>query len=88
MSRLQHLVITVLLLGGYTILLVECVRTIDATAVLLAMTMGIPVFAAMPPIDATIVGLLVLSHAGHLARKGLNAIQRYGWRNPIPAGEQ
>lgn len=68
-SRLQHLVITALLLGGYVILLVEYVRTIDATAVLMAMTMGVPVFATMPPVDATFVGLLGVSHAGYLAFK-------------------
>lgn len=68
-SRLQHLVITALLLGSYVILLVEYVRTIDATAVLMAMTMGVPVFATMPPVDATFVGLLAVSHAGYLAFK-------------------
>jgi len=73
-SRLQHMVITVLLLGGYIILLAEYVRTIDACAVLLAMTMGAPVFASMPPIDPTFVGLLALSHAGYLAFKNPNAV--------------
>jgi hypothetical protein len=70
-SRLQHLVITTLLLGGYIVLLVEYVRTLDATAILMAIMTGAPVFAAMPPVDATFVGLLALSHAGYLAFKAI-----------------
>jgi hypothetical protein len=70
-SRLQHLVITLLLLGGYIVLLVEYVRSLDGTGILLAALTGAPLFAAMPPIDATFVGLLALSHAGYLAFKAL-----------------
>lgn len=70
-SRLQHLVITGLLLGGYVVLLLEYVRTVDGPAVLLANLTGAPVFAAMPPVDGTFVGLLALSHAGYLAFKAL-----------------
>lgn len=70
-SRLQHLVITTLLLGGYIVLLVEYVRTLDATAILMAIMTGAPVFASMPPVDATFVGLLALSHAGYLAFKAM-----------------
>jgi hypothetical protein len=72
-SRLQHLVITVLLLSGYIVLLVEYVRTIDGASILLAAITGAPVFATMPPVDATFVGLLALSHAGYLAFKALPA---------------
>lgn len=77
-SRLQHMVITLLLLGGYVILLAECVRTIDATAVLLAMATGAPVFASMPPIDETFVGLLALSHTGYLAFKNPKGLKTPG----------
>jgi hypothetical protein len=72
-SRLQHLVITGLLLSGYIVLLVEYVRAIDGATVLLALLSGAPVFAAMPPVDATFVGLLALSHTGYLAFKALPA---------------
>lgn len=70
-SRLQHLVITGLLLGGYVVLLLEYVRTVDGPAILLANLTGAPVFATMPPVDGTFVGLLALSHAGYLAFKAL-----------------
>lgn len=73
-SRLQHLVITTLLLGGYIVLLVEYVRTLDATAILMAIMTGAPVFASMPPVDATFVGLLALSHAGYLAFKAMPSV--------------
>ncbi len=70
-SRLQHLVITGLLLSGYVLLLVEYVRAIDVTSVLISALTGAPVFAAMPPIDGTFISLLVLSHAGYLAFKAM-----------------
>ena len=70
-SRLQHLIITTLLLGGYIVLLIEYVRTLDATAILMAIMTGVPVFASMPPVDATFVGLLALSHAGYLVFKAM-----------------
>ena len=70
-SRLQHLVITLLLLGGYVVLLVEFVRTLDATAIMMAVLTGAPIFAAMPPVDATFVGLLAISHVGYLAFKAM-----------------
>ncbi len=70
-SRLQHLVITGLLLASYIVLLVQYARAIDGTAVLLALRTGAPVFAGMPPVDATFVGLLTLSHAAYLGFKTL-----------------
>jgi hypothetical protein len=72
-SRLQHLVITGLLLSSYIVLLVQYARTIDGAAVILALRSGAPVFASMPPVDATFVGLLVLSHAAYLGFKTLPA---------------
>lgn len=72
-SRLQHVVITGLLLGSYTVLLIDYVRKIDAWAILTAHGTGVPVFPAMPPVDGTFLGLLVLSHGGYLAFKALPA---------------
>jgi hypothetical protein len=70
-SRLQHLVITGLLLGGYLVMLVEYARSLDAAAIYLALLTGSPVFASMPPVDGTFLGLLAISHSGYLAFKAL-----------------
>lgn len=70
-SRLQHMVITGLLLGGYFIMLAEYIRNVDAIAICIALLTGSPVFTYMPPVDATFIGLLTLSHAGYLAFKAL-----------------
>lgn len=68
-SRLQHLVITGLLLGGYFILLTEYVSNINASAIFFALVTGQSVFTKMPPIDLTFIGLMAISHAGYLAFK-------------------
>lgn len=68
-SRLQHMVITVLLLSSYLVMLVEYSRSIDALAVIVALLTGEPVFAEMPPVDQTFVGLLVVSHGSYLVYK-------------------
>lgn len=70
-SRLQHLVITGLLLGGYFILLAEYVSNINATAIFFALITGQSVFTEMPPIDPTFIGLMAISHTGYLAFKAL-----------------
>lgn len=70
-SRLQHLVITGLLLGGYLIMLVGYVRDIDASAIYTALLTGFPVFREMPPIDDTFIILLGISHGSYLAFKKL-----------------
>jgi hypothetical protein len=70
-SRLQHLVITGLLLGGYFILLAEYVSNINASAIFFALVTGQSVFTDMPPIDFTFIGLMAISHAGYLAFKAL-----------------
>ena len=62
-----------LLLGSYLIVLIEYVRTVDATGILLVSLTGAPVFASMPPVDVTFVGLLASSHAGYLAFKATHA---------------
>jgi hypothetical protein len=72
-SRLQHLVITGLLVGAYITLLVEYTRNVSGQAIMLAWETGAPVFASMPPVDGTFVGLLVLSHGAYLAFKALPA---------------
>lgn len=71
LSRLQHLIITFLLLATYLFLLLDYLRDIGGKAILSAALTGTPVFAAMPPVDATFVGLLTLSHAGYLVFKAL-----------------
>lgn len=70
-SRLQHLVITGLLLGGYFILLSEYISNINATAIFYALVTGQAVFTTMPPVDGTFIGLMVFSHAGYLGFKAL-----------------
>lgn len=70
-SRLQHLVITGLLWGGYFILLAEYVNDINANALFFSLVTGEPVFKEMPPLDPTFIGLMVISHAGYLAFKTL-----------------
>lgn len=72
-SRLQYLVITFLLLGGYLILLLTYARSLDGTQILIAVHDNTPVFPSMPAVDATFLGLLVLSHGGYLAFKALPA---------------
>jgi hypothetical protein len=49
------------------------VRSLDGPGILLAALSGAPLFAAMPPIDTTFVGLLALSPAGYLAFKDCQA---------------
>lgn len=70
-NRLQYLVITGLLLGGYFIFLSEYISNINATSILYALITGQAVFTQMPPVDGTFIGLLALSHAGYLAFKAL-----------------
>ena len=77
-SRLQHLVITGLLLASYTVLLIEYVQALGGTSVLVAMKTGAPVFTSMPPVDGTFVGLLALSHAAYLGFKALPETKRQG----------
>ena len=72
-SRLQHLIITGLLVGGYVMLLVEYTRNISGRAIMLAWETGAPVFASMPPVDGTFLGLLALSHGAYLAFKAMPA---------------
>lgn len=70
-SRLQHLVITGLLLGGYFILLAEYVSNINIASIFFALVSGHAVFTEMPPVDGTFIGLMAISHTGYLAFKAL-----------------
>lgn len=70
-SRLQYLVITFVLLGGYLTLLVRYLGTLDGAQILTAAATFAPVFPSMPPVDGTFVGLLALSHGGYLAFKAM-----------------
>jgi hypothetical protein len=79
-SRLQHLVITGLLLVSYFFLLWQAFAKIDGRSVLYALSTleaggsqgsGM-VFSAMPPVSTAFVGLLLLSHAGYLAFKAID----------------
>lgn len=70
-SRLQHLVITGLLWGGYFILLAEYVSNINATVIFYSLLKEQSVFTMMPPVDETFIGLMALSHAGYLGFKAL-----------------
>jgi hypothetical protein len=54
----------------------ETVRLIGGKAVMLALWpiangVGSPMFAEMPPVDDTFIGLLVLSHGAYLAFKAM-----------------
>ena len=70
-SRLQHLVITGLLWGGYFILVAEYVNNINANSLFFSLVTGESVFKEMPPLDPTFIGLMAISHAGYLAFKAL-----------------
>lgn len=68
-SRLQHLVITLTLLSGYFAAILEYARVIGGKQIALAVVTQVPVFAQMPPVDASFLGLLGISHAAYLGFK-------------------
>ena len=76
-SRLQHLAITGMLLFQYFLLLASYLGNIDGGLILSALdlvhappSLTTP-FVSMPPVDATFLSLLVLSHGAYLAFKAL-----------------
>lgn len=83
-SRVQHFVITLLLLVAYAQYLVQAVHRITGDAVVAVLSdPGRAFFAAMPPIDETFFGLLAFSHAGYL---GFKAMASFGAPAASPAG--
>lgn len=69
-SRLQHLVVTALLVATYLNLLLTFARSIDALSIIRGAQSVTPLFPAMPDVDATFVALLLLSHGTYLVVKG------------------
>lgn len=78
-SRLQHLIITGMLLFQYFMLLASYVGDIDGSFILTSLALGtgstpaLPAspFGSMPPVDSTFLSLLVLSHGAYLAFKAM-----------------
>lgn len=69
-SRIQHLVVTALLISTYFNLLLTFARSIDALSVIRGAQAVTPLFPSMPDVDATFVALLTLSHGTYLVVKG------------------
>jgi hypothetical protein len=68
-ARVQHVVITGILILTYFHLLWASARAIDGVSIARVMSTGTSVFTAMPTIDQTFVTLLLISHAALLASK-------------------
>lgn len=75
-SRLQHLVITLLLLATYFNLVLQLVRQIGGRELILAYVAGLPVFPAMPQIDSSFLVLLGASHAAYLGFKAMPKMEK------------
>ncbi|MFS8049195.1 hypothetical protein [Rhizobium sp. BR 314] len=72
-SRLQNVVITVVLVFGFFSILVEQASTISATTILGATS---PVFGSLPDLGATFASLLFVSHATYLVAKAHDSSDR------------
>jgi hypothetical protein len=68
-SRLQNVVITVMLLSGYFAFLVELVRHITPDRILTSQPLIQPIFTSLPNPGATFAALLLVSHAAYLVGK-------------------
>lgn len=68
-SRIQHLIISGALLSSYFMALANELGDITGRTIMTAAASSRAVFASMPPVAETFIGLLVLSHAGYLAFK-------------------
>ena len=68
-SRLQNVVITVILVGGYATMLFGFVRDIAPADIINALALKTPLFSSLPDASGTFVTLLVASHATYLIAK-------------------
>jgi hypothetical protein len=69
LSRIQYLIISGALLSSYFMALANLLGDINGRTIMTAAASGNAVFASMPEVAGTFLGLLVLSHAGYLAFK-------------------
>jgi hypothetical protein len=68
-SRVQHLIISGLLISIYLMLLAKLMDSVTAETIATAFKTGQPPFTELPPVGETFLGLLLLSHGGYLAFK-------------------
>jgi hypothetical protein len=72
-SRLQNVVITVILVGGYATMLFGFVRDIAPADIINALAAKTPLFSSLPDATGTFATLLVASHATYLIAKKASA---------------
>jgi hypothetical protein len=68
-SRVQHLIISGLLISIYLMLLTKLMHSVTGEMIATAFKTGQPPFSELPAVGQTFLGLLLLSHGGYLAFK-------------------
>jgi hypothetical protein len=76
LSKVQQLLVTILLLGTYAALMIELIANKGTSGVIAvsgtsAATVAAEAFASLPVLSQSFVGLLAISHAGYLGYKAI-----------------
>jgi hypothetical protein len=86
-SRVQHLIISGLLISIYLMLLAKLMDSVSGEMIATAFKTGQPPFTELPPVGETFLGLLLLSHGGYLVFKARKTDADGGSGAPSPSSK-